>query len=106
MEDKHKEPTTELVNLLIHTFIQFEHAGKPVPEKIQDTYRYWVDLFSRYNEANAEKNGHSIRMGCKPCYMRVYLWEKRQSSEWMLESMDRLEAKAREQLKQHTKKPD
>lgn len=70
-----KEPAPAIVTRMVMAYYTIG-SGRPIEQGLVDTYDYWKDLFEAYNLAN----NSTLKMGCRPCYMKVYLWNQKEKA--------------------------
>ena len=68
-------PTSSLIKQLIAAAI-LRRGGHHVDKDFEPTLDHWQELFKVYNRTK----GANLQMGCYPCYIKVFLWNKEQQA--------------------------
>ena len=70
-----REPAPAIITRLVMAYYTIG-SGRPIEHELVDTYDYWKNLFELYNKANDSR----LKMGCRPCYLKVYLWFQKEKA--------------------------
>ena len=69
MKEDFTKPEMAIVTRMIMAYTLVV-SGRPAPKEDEAAFMYWDNLFKAYNQATDDR----LRMYCRPCYTKVYLW--------------------------------